>query len=366
LVDSLSNQFKQNIIQNIPSARINYADKKLKMNIGSGFGFTNFDLKDLTYDKDYKRDYVNFYPTANITYTYKPNRSIRFRYNGNTTQPTINQLQPLRNNNDYFNQYIGNPDLKPSFTNSFNLSHNSYNFLKDVWMYQSLNFRTTSNSIANSQTINVDSGKTITQPVNTNGNWSLNFWSGMGFKIKKIDTRLNFNPNLNYNQFTNIVNGKNNVSKTFAPGLNIGVSKSKEKKYDLNISDEFSYNSNVTTQNDTRIHYNTNTIYFNGTLYIHKVWQIITDMQLYSQQKTSQLSHNINYTQWNARLQRTFRHDEFTAYFSVHDILDQNIGIDRNFFGNTYTQTTNERLRRYFMIGFSWDFKNKTVAPKKN
>ena len=130
LVDSLSNQFKQNIVQNIPSARLNFANKKFKLNIGSGFGFTNFDLKDLTFNNDYKRNYVNFYPTANATYTYKANHSIRFNYNGNTTQPTINQLQPLRNNNDYFNQYIGNPDLKPSFTNPFNVSHNSYNFLK--------------------------------------------------------------------------------------------------------------------------------------------------------------------------------------------------------------------------------------------
>ncbi|MDQ6843351.1 MAG: TonB-dependent receptor family protein, partial [Bacteroidota bacterium] len=164
VVDSLSNQFKQNIIQNIPSFKINFANKKFKVNIGSGFGFTDFNLKDITYDKDYKRNYVNFYPGANITYTYKANKNIRFNYNGNTTQPTVNQLQPLRNNNDYFNQYIGNPNLKPSFTNSFNLSHNSYNFLKDIWMYQQLNVRLTENSITNNRIINIDSGKTITQP----------------------------------------------------------------------------------------------------------------------------------------------------------------------------------------------------------
>ena len=76
------------------------------------------------------------------------------------------------------------------------------------------------------------------------------------------------------------------------------------------------------------------------------------------------MSSNLNYTQWNGKFQRTFRHDEFTAYVSVHDILNQNIGIDRNFYGNTYTQVTNERLKRYFMIGFEWDFKNKAAKPK--
>jgi len=44
LVDSLSNNFKQNILQNIPSAKINFSNKKWKLNAGSGFGFTHFDL----------------------------------------------------------------------------------------------------------------------------------------------------------------------------------------------------------------------------------------------------------------------------------------------------------------------------------
>ena len=363
LVDSLSNQFKQNILQNIPSARINYADKKLKINIGSGFGFTSFDLKDITYDKDYTRNYVNFYPTANINYTYKPNHGIRFNYSGNTTQPTINQLQPLRNNNDYFNQYIGNPNLKPSFTNSLNVSHNSYNFLKDIWMYQSINVREISNSITSNRIINVDSGKTTTQPINTNGNVAINFYGGFGFKIKKIDTRFNLSPQISYNKYADIINSKKSFSKTITPGINIWISKEKEKKYEVSIGDQFNYNANTTSQNDTKIHFNTNTISFNGALYVKKVWSLRTDLQYYSRQKTLQFNSNLNSTQWGARLQRTFKNNEFTAYISVHDILNQNIGIDRSFYSNTYTEVTNYRLKRYFLIGFAWDFKNKAAKP---
>ena len=214
-IDSLSNQFKQNILQNIPSAKINFANKKIKINAGSGFGFTNFDLKDLTFNKDYIRNYVNFYPAANVTYTYKANHNIRFNYNGNTTQPTINQLQPLRNNNDYFNQYIGNPNLKPSFSNSFNISHNSYNFIKDIYTYQSLNVRVTGNSITNNRIINIDSGKTITQPINTNGNISVEMYGGMGFKLKKIDTRINLGPSFSYNKYADVINSRKSFSKTF-------------------------------------------------------------------------------------------------------------------------------------------------------
>lgn len=363
IVDSLSNQFKQNIIQNIPSAKINFANKKLKVNIGSGFGVTNFELHDITFNKDYTRNYVNFYPGANITYTYKSNHNIRFNYNGNTTQPTINELQPLRNNNDYFNQYIGNPNLKPSFTNSFNVSHSGYNFIKDLFTYQSLNIRIVNNSITNNRIINIDSGKTITQPINTNGNLSVNFYGGMGFKVKKIDTRFQFGPSLSYSKYADIINSQRSFSKTFTPGINVYISKSKEKKYDISIQNEYSYNSNTTSQNNTKIHYSTNTLSFYGTVYYKKIWSIITDYNFYSRQKTLQFGKVPDNHLWNARLQRTFKDNEFTAYFMVKDILNQNIGIDRSFFSNTYSQVTNDRLKRYFMIGFTWDFKNK--APKK-
>jgi hypothetical protein len=364
LVDSLSNQFKQNITENIPSARINFANKKIKVNIGSGFGFTNFDLKDLTFGKDYKRDYVNFFPAANITYTFRPNHELRFNYDGNNTQPTINQLQPLRNNNNYFNQYIGNPDLKPSFTHSFNASNFNYNFLKDFYTYFNLRASFVNNSITTSNTINVDSAKTVSQAINTNGNYSINFNGGAGMKIKKIDTRINFYPQINYNQYASVINYEKSLSKTFSPGLYIGLEKEKEKKYDFSISNTVNYNSNTTSQNQTNIHYYTNTLSLNATLYYKKVWSIITDFQQYWQQKTPQIPTSLHSNQWNARLQRTFHDNEFTAYFYVHDILNDNIGIDRNFNNNTYTQVTNYRLKRYFMIGFEWDFKNKTSKSK--
>jgi hypothetical protein len=363
IVDSLSNEFRQNIIQNIPSAKINFANKKLKVNVGSGFGFTNFELKDLTYDKNYNREYVNFYPSANLTYTYKANHSIRINYTGNTTQPTINQLQPLRNNNDYYNQYIGNPDLKPSFTNSINISHNSYNFLKEFYTYQSFYVRMVDNSITNSRIINIDSGKTITQPINTNGNISMNLYGGFGVKLKKLDLRLNVSPSLSYNKYADIINNKKSFSETIAPGGSIGLSKSKEKKYDIYLQNYFTYNSNTTSQNNTKIHYISNTLSVNATIYVKKVWSLINEYEFNSRQKTFATDNNLNTHILNARLQKTFNNNEFTAYFTVRDILNQNIGISRNFSGNTYTEVRNDRLKRYFMVGFTWDFKNK--APKK-
>lgn len=361
-VDSLSNQFRQKILQNIPSTKISFATKKLKMNAGAGIGITNFTLKDITYKKDYNRDFTNFFPSASLNYSYKSNHDLRFNYNGSTVQPTINQLQPLRNNNDYFNQYIGNPQLKPSFNSSFNLSHNSYNFINDIFSFQSLNLMVISNSITNSRTISVDSAKTITQPVNTNGNISVNFGGGLGFRLKKIDTRIFINPQLGYNKYADIINGRKSFSRNLSSGISAGVYKAKEKKYDITLRDEYNYNRNTTSQNDTKIHYSTNTFIVNGTVYFKKVWALTSDYNFFWRQKTVQSNTNLSNHFWNVRLEHTFKDNEFSVYLDVRDILNQNIGVERNFFGNTFSEVRNDRLRRFVFIGFRWDFKNKAAA----
>ncbi len=363
-VDSLTNDFTQSIIINKPSARISYNHKKIKFGFGSGFGFTNFDLRDNTLRKDYVRKYTNFFPSANLNYTYKNQHNLRLNYNGNTSQPSINQLQPLRNNTDYFNQYIGNPELKPSFTNSFNISHNSGNFLKERYMYQSFNIRSTSNSITYDRVVDLDSGKTVTRPINTDGNYSMSLWTGGNFKIKKINTWVNLGPNFRYSKTADVFNSIINYSKILSAGINAGLSKSKEKKYELNLWQDLTYNNSKTSQTSISSNYLTYSLGLNAKFYFTKTWAISTDYNLYTQQKTRQLNTGLTTHFWNARMEKTFKKDEFTAYFTVRDILNQNIGISRNFERNSFVETTNDRLQRYWMIGFAWNFKNNGASAK--
>lgn len=356
LVDSLSNNFKQTITINRPSAKISFSDKKVKFNFGAGFGLTNFNLIDITLDTNYKRNFINFFPSAGLTYNYKSNYSLRINYNGNTSQPSINQLQPLRNNNDIFNQYNGNPDLKPTFTHNLNLTNNGYDFLKDRWMFQSLNINVSTNAITNNRSIDLSNGKTITTPVNTNGNMNLNLWTGMGSKFKKMEVRYSIGPTLTFNQFADFINNAKIITKTLSAGLSFSAQKSKDKKYDFSIYNDFRFNNNRTTQTSN---FSTNTFGLNGTIYFLKTWSIISDYTYNFREKIQESSPRISNHLLNSRLQKTFKKNEFTLYFAVRDILNQNIGVDMSFYGNTYNETRNDRLRRYWMLGFAWDFKNK-------
>ena len=366
-IDSLSNEFKQTIIQNIPGTKINYNSKKLKANIGAGFGFTNYELQDLTFAKNYDREYINFFPSANITYTYKPNHSLRINYNGSSRQPSINQLQPLRNNDDYFYQVLGNPDLKPSFNNSIQASHNMYNFLKEFWSYQSMYISFTNNSIINNRIIDLNSGKTISRPENVNGFYYISFNSNFSFKLKKADMSLGFGPGIGISKSPALINNEKNFSKSITPRLDVQLTKSKEKKYIIVLQNNVGYslNSTVTSsQNKIKTDFITNRLNGEVTLYMQKVWQFVTSLENRYQGKTIESNNSLQTNILNARLQRTFKNDEFTIYISGNDILNQNQGISRSFYGGNYSEVINDRLKRYFLLGFRWDFKNKSAKAK--
>ena len=340
-----------------------YNFKKIKFNFGAGFGITDFNLLDRTKNKTYNRNFINPFPNANFVYTYKGNHALRVKYRGYMTQPTINQLQPIANNTNLFNQFIGNPDLKPTFTNNFTVTHNGYNFLKELWNYQNLSFSQSINAITYNKGIDANSGKTVSKPINTNGNISANLWAGFGYKIKKADLYVQASSNISYSKFSDIINNFTSFSNTTSGGLSLELRKSKADKYDFAIQNDFNINYNTNGQTKSKNTFKTNTVSFDGKVYYKKVWSISTEYDFYARQKLASQTDNLNVHILNAQLQRTFNKNEYTVYFKVRDLFNQNQGVDRNYYGNTFSEERNQRLQRYFMIGFTWDFKNK--ATKK-
>ena len=142
------------------------------------------------------------------------------------------------------------------------------------------------------------------------------------------------------------------------------MNKTIDKKYEWSFENNFNYSTNKTTQNNQRNNFYNNTSTVEGRIYYKKVWSLQSVFNFYARQKLREEDKNLNNSLWNARVERTFKKDEFTVYLLIRDILNENTGIDRQFYSNTYTETRNERLRRYWMLGFTWNFKNKVTASK--
>src|SRR5690606_6612319 len=106
-----------------------------------------FDQTDRYSDSRFERNFTNHNPQLTYQYRFSQQKSFRFSYNGNNTQPSIHQIQPVRVNDDPLNIVLGNPDLKPSFTNRVNLSYNSFKVIGNQYFYFSGSLSNTNNPI---------------------------------------------------------------------------------------------------------------------------------------------------------------------------------------------------------------------------
>ncbi|MBP4142632.1 TonB-dependent receptor [Flavobacterium sp. P4023] len=123
-----------NYNETIASAYAQYSNKNGRFNymLGLRNEFTKIDITDIknTYNNDKK--YNRLFPTVNLSYKFKTS-TLQLNYSKRINRPPLYALYPFNELTDINSQYIGNPDLNPSFTDVFELA-----FLK-TWKTFTLN-----------------------------------------------------------------------------------------------------------------------------------------------------------------------------------------------------------------------------------
>ena len=182
------------------------------------------------------QSFVNFFPTANLNYTFKQGKNLRFRYNGRTNQPSVSQLQDVSEQISPTLRILGNPALKQEFNNNLNLNYSSFNMATFKFINANLNFSSTQNKIVNSILYN---GVEQTYfPVNVDGAWNASSFVTLGLPMKKMKgSNFNFNNTIRYSRDISFIDAfrdvkvelQENETNTFmvtqTAGINLTLSK---------------------------------------------------------------------------------------------------------------------------------------------
>jgi hypothetical protein len=369
-VDSLySNDYAFNVFTHRAGVNYSLFKKKIKFNAGSNVGFTSFDQKDMHTQTSMKRSFVNWYPQANFSYNFSQQRRIFLRYNGSTQQPTIQQIQPIATNDDPLNIAVGNPDLKPSFRNNINLGFFDFKVLTERNIWTNVGYNFTQNAISSRDYVDATTGKRVYQSVNVDGNRSLFAYLDYGFKIKKIDTRIGLNSNINGNRYVSIVNDSTNVTKSSNYSFGLNINKDKEKKYSIYISPNATYTtSRSSIQQDIETKYWTFTVSTGIDIFLPLKFQIHSDCDFNFRQKTDVFDNNNNAILWNAWVgKKLLKKDALLIKVTGHDLLNQNIGFERTVNSNYISENTYSTIQRFFLLSIVWNFtKAGTPGPSQD
>ncbi|MDB5158559.1 MAG: TonB-dependent receptor [Mucilaginibacter sp.] len=360
LDDTLSNNYKLNQLSNQLGLSLNYKTGKSTLNFGTQASDVAFTQTDQFTDISYKRHFINWNP--HIRYQYKPSTqsSLYFNYYGYTSQPTINQIQPVKNNTDPLNILLGNPGLDPSFTHSVNLYYYSYKVLSGQDINFGAGYSQTANQITNNTSFDATSGKSTTQYVNLSNKtpYNYNFWGSIGRKISPLDVNVGLDLNLNGSKSYGYTNNLLNSSTSNYYSGSIRIGKYVKDKFDISgsIGPHYSISkSSLQTQvNNNGGGFNTSG-YF--TVYLPAKISLSSNIDYNYTAKTATFNNDFKVAILNASISKAFFKDRtLNISISGNDLLDQNRGISRNAYNNLITQDTYTTIKRYFMCSVIWDF----------
>lgn len=368
LVDTLSNNFKYVYNTNRFGLNFRYAGKKLNLVFGSNIANTVFHQTDLFKDTSRSYSYVNLYPKVNIQYKFTSYKNLRFTYSGSTTQPTIDQIQPLADNSNPLDVVIGNPDLKQSFTHSFELFFTDFKILSERYLFLGSRVSFIENNITNSYSIDA-LGKRSTKYINTDGNYNLQIFGGLNLKIKNTKLRFGAGPVIGIYQYTNYVNNIKSVTNTSNLAARFNLSASDPSKYQWRLDYRPGYQiskSSISTAATTK--YWTHQISLDGYYVLPAKFEIGSDVEVNLRQKTKTFDRNNNVVLWNAYLEKKFLKTEaLSLRISMHDILDQNKGYYRYETASSVVEQQYLTFGQYGLITLTYNFVNKGGrAPKSD
>ena len=306
------------------------------------------------------RSVANWSPTANFRWRFSQQGNLRFEYRGSTSQPSIDQLLVIDDDTNPLNKTTGNPDLKPSFTQSFNLRYNDYFQAHQRFIFANLNFSTTANSIANKVTYDPTTGGQSSRPENINGNWNaggnVTFNSAidsLGYFNYNITLQENFNHRVGY--VSQNKESLRNTTNSHNMGGRLGASY-RNDWLEVELNGSLNYNL---TRNELQPQSNLDTYTFsygfNTTLQMPWGSQFTTDLSMNSRRGYTDESMNTNELIWNAQISHSLlRGKPLTLSLQFYDILGKQSNFSRTISAMARTDNEYNSINSYVMFRASY------------
>lgn len=360
LVDSLSKDANYKYFNHDITAGVRLIREAYQLSAGMSFQpqHTKMSYKRDHYMIDTTRNVFNVAPNIDFRYRFSKVSQLRFTYRGNNIQPSMENLLPIVDNSNPLAITMGNPGLKPAFRHNVRLFYNTYDAEKQRGIMTHANFQATQNAIANATEYNTETGGTISQPHNINGNWSASgmFGFNTALKNKKFTinsfSRVGYNNNVAflYDQLERM-NEKNTTTElTLMERLNAAY-RNDWVEVGINGSINYSFEKNKLQPDNNQNPY---TFSYGGNLNFNLPWNMTIATNIINQSRRGYRDTSINRNEviWNAQIAQSFFKGAATVSVEYYDILRQQSNISRSLTASMRSVSEYNAVNSYLLVHF--------------
>lgn len=365
--ESLSNSFRNDFLTQ--SIRLGYLRTTKELNLNAGIEFVPSSSKssDLIMSERNipRRNVLNFAPFFRLRYKFSQNRSINIRYNARSSEPSISQLQPVADVSDPMNIKIGNPDLKPTFTQRLFGNFSDFDMESQRSLFGMINGSYTINNVVSMTKTDPSTGARTTTYTNTSGDFNLNLMGMFSQPFRNRNWRVFGNLNAGYNSYASYINEEYNRSGQYSIAPRAGITYSTEL---VQISANPTYSWQLATNSLANQKNRSNSSYgFDADFTLTLPFGLEFGTSL-SYSKTDGLSagYDSQTWLWNANILYTIPGTYGLNIFAeAHDLLSDTKNISRMVSTAAIVDSRYNNLSRYFMFGISWQFNSQLMKKKK-
>ena len=335
---------------------MSYRSNQKKYNFSTGVSLQKavLDGENISAKTKLSQSFQDILPNATFRYNFSQTKNFNLDYRTSTNQPSITQLQPVLDQSNINRQSIGNPDLKRSYVHNVNIRFFSSKILAGKSFFSTLNASTTNNSIVNYDSV-LPNRTILTRPVNVNGAYRINGSMNYGFGIKKLKSRLSFGLNAGLNNNISYANGILNTIVTKSTGPSMSYTYIVDDVIDINLTARYSFSQ---TSNEVNPTLNTNflTKVFGADMTNYLPLNIVLNQSFNYAINTGRAEgFNTAIPIWNASFSKFFlKNKRAEIKMSAFDLLNKNIGINRNVSQNQIVDRSYNVISQYFMLTFTY------------
>ncbi|WP_250161309.1 outer membrane beta-barrel protein [Algoriphagus algorifonticola] len=367
---ALSNTFESKFLTQEVELGYQYSKDGLRFQVEGQYQNAKLDNSQgfpLTFEL--QRTFQSFQPSVRIDYKFSDNTNIEFDYDTRTNEPNLRQLQPVVDNSNPLQLYVGNPDLDQSYSNRLRVRFRSNNPETDRNWFLFAQSSFVKNTISNSSFIAqeateiengiiLEQGSQLFRPVNLDGYWDFRSWLSYGIPAGFIKSNFNMNFGAAYTKRPTLVNQQNGFNNSRRLSTGFSISSNISDQIDFNIWTRFSFNDVENTLNP-----NLNNKFFNQRGRINFNW-IIWEGFVYRLDLTHQVNSGLsegfdtNFTLVNMSLgKKIFNNQRGEISLNVYDLFRQNNNIRRNISETFIEDVQSNVLQRYVMLTFSYNIR---------
>ena len=303
------------------------------------------------------RNVTNLTPTFDFHYKFSDQENIWIQYRGDTRQPEMSQLLAITDDSNPLYITKGNPGLKPQFTNSLNVYYKNYiqKYKRSVVFY--VNYRHIRNSISNMVRYNPETGGSISQPENINGNWNVNGGFTLNTALDSAahwnvgtDTRLRYNNYVSYVAQRQADAAKNTTKTT---NVNERLTASYRNDWlEVALDGQVNYQH---SRNELQPSANLDTWQFTygGQFLVRLPWDFEVSMNLHERSRRgyNDASMNTNELLWNGQISKPFlKSKSLIVALNFYDLLGQQSNYERWVNATGRSDTRYNSINSYAML----------------